>query len=348
MRLARLALLAATSVPLAAQNALQHHGGNGFSTRGSNAAAARTLLQRLPLDQACGRTHLADVVVTIQDQSAATPESFTIEVRSDNPLATGTPDMTATGLLGSVGPIPIHFPGTGPVALSVTVPLPVPTPPFAGGVPAGDIYIAIVLPAAPLWPNDGLSVQANGNPFEPMNPLVVGYTGNVGAAGLGWESPPGGPPVLAPGNRTYDLRSRFYDDTLQPFALQPGAAAQPNFGYAGIFPYLALGQQIGWRALATVGPGDLAALFLGVPSGVALPAPVPVSKGLLCLLPAPLVTVGVAKYKAVPNEPHGTMAAVWGPYALSPALAGLTLHAQAVSIEPHGVFVLTTSCRTQL
>jgi hypothetical protein len=348
MHLPRLALVVAASAPLAAQNALQHHNVNGFATRGSAAASARTLLQRLPLDQACGRTFVADVVVAIQDQSAATPESFAIEVRSDNPLAPGTPDMTPAGLLGSVGPVAIQFPPPGPSALSVTVPLGIATPPFAPGMPAGDIYIGIALPAAPPWPADGLSVQANGSPFEPMNPLVTGYTGAVGAAGLGWESPPGGPPVLAPGNRTFDLRSRFFDDTLQPFALLPGPFAQPNFGYAGIFPDLALGQQIGWRALATVGPGDLAALFLGTPTGIALPAPLPVTKGFLCLLPAPLVTVGVAKYHSVPNEPRGTMAAVWGPFALSPALAGVTLYAQAVSIESHGRFVLTTSCRTQL
>jgi hypothetical protein len=348
MQLARLALTLAAAAPLAAQNALQHHSANGFATRGTNGASAKSLLQRLPLDQACGRTFLADVVVALQDQSAATPESFTIEIRGDNPLAPGSPDMTAAGLLGSVGPITIQFPGSGPSALSVTVPLHIAIPPFIVGVPAGDIYIGIALPAAPLWPADGLSVQANGSPFEPMNPLAIGYAGAIGAAGLGWESAPGGPPALAPGNPTFDLRSRFADDTLQPFALLPGPSAQPNFGYAGIFPDLALGQQIGWRALATVGPGALAALFIGTSTGVALPAPLPVSKGFLCLLPAPLVTVGVAKYHSVPNEPRGTMAAIWGPFALSPALAGITLHAQAVSIGSHGQFVLTTSCRTQL
>jgi len=348
MHLPRLALVLAASAPLAAQNALQHHSANAFATRGSAAGSARTLLQRLPLDQACGRTFLADVVVTMQDQSAATPETFTIEVRSDNPLVPGTPDMTPAGLLGAIGPVAIQFPGTGPSAIAVTVPLGIATPPFASGVPAGDIYIGIALPAAPLWPNDGLSVQANGSPFEPMNPLATGYTGAVGAAGLGWESPPGGPPVVAPGNRTFDLRSRFFDDTLQPFAQLPGPLAQPNFGYAGIFPDLTLGQQLGWRALATASPGDLAALFFGTSAGAALPAPLPVTKGFLCLLPTPLVTVGVAKYHFVPNEPRGTMAAVWGPFALSPALAGVTLYAQAVSIESRGRFVLTTSCRTQL
>src|SRR5258705_3759419 len=85
MRLARLALTLAAAAPLAAQNALQHHSTNGFATRGPNGALPKSLLQRLPLDQACGRTFLDDVVVAIQDQSSATSESFTIEIRGDNP-----------------------------------------------------------------------------------------------------------------------------------------------------------------------------------------------------------------------------------------------------------------------
>src|SRR5215831_10504729 len=103
-RLAALALL--TVVPLVAQNPYLHGDSTGFANRGANGGAPRVLLQRLPQDQACGRTNVIDVTIAIQDQQPSTAESFTIEVRGNDPSVPGTPDMSPAGLLGSVGPIP--------------------------------------------------------------------------------------------------------------------------------------------------------------------------------------------------------------------------------------------------
>jgi hypothetical protein len=343
-----LTLAAATALPLTAQNLLEHIAGTGFTSRGSNSTAAKVLLQCMPMDQARGRTNLADLVMAIQDQEASTPESFTIEIRTDNPLAPGTPDMTPAGVLGSVGPITFQFPGTGPSAVFFTVPLGIATPPFVGGVPAGDLYAAIVFPPAPAWPLDGISLQCDLN--EPMSALAIGYTGVAGVAGLAWESLIGGPPSLAGNNRAWAMGMRFVDDTLQPFAVLPTSPfASPNFGYVGLFPDLVRGDQIGWHALATASTGDLAALLIGTPLSVPAPAPLPVNSGLLCLNTAqPLLNVGLAFYGPASGQPATTVEAIWGPYHVSPVFAGTPLFAQALSFKGGSQLVLTTSCRTQL
>jgi hypothetical protein len=342
-----LALLA----PLAAQNVLQHIDGISVTSRGTNVTAAKTLLQRLPMDQACGRATLFDLIATIQDQDASTPESFTIEVRTNNPAVPGTPDMSPAGLLGAVGPIPIQFPGAGPSAVLMTVPLNLVTPPFAGGVPAGDLYVAIAFPPAPTWPVDGISLQCEIGALSSalaMNPLAIGYTGAAGVAGLGFESTAGGPAVLATGNRSWALCARFVDDTLQPFVDRPGVPSlTQQFGYVALFPDLARGDRIGWQAHATAAIGDLAGLVVGTPNGGAVTAPLPVTAGLLCLNPAlPLITVGIAFYAPIPGG--SGLAANWGPFPVSPVFAGAVLFAQAVSLKANGSIALTTSCRTQL
>jgi hypothetical protein len=356
-----LLLSAPLAAPLAAQNALQHYDGTDeFTSRGAGAVAAKTLLQRLPMDQACGRTAIVDLVHVIQDQAAPTPEVYAIEVRANDPAAPGTPDMTPAGLLGVVGPLPIAFPGAGVSALLVTVAVPVAVPPFAAGTPAGDLYIALSFPPAPAWPADGISIHisaAAGGPGEQMNALAVGYSGAVGIAGLGWDSPPGGPAVVAGANRAWNLRARFVDDTLQPFAVNPAvftgapAGLNPNFGYAGIFPDILRGDSIGWRVLATGGLGDLAALLVGMPlGGPPMVVPIPGVGGLLCLAPGPaLQNLGFVLYgPAPPGEPPGTVAASWGPYFAPPAVVGLTLFAQVGSFKAGGLIQLSTSCKTQL
>ena len=361
MQYSLVALIAGTlTLQLAAQNALQHYDGTDeFTSRGGVGTAAKTLLQRIPMDQVCGRTGLSSLTCIIQDQSAATPESFTIEVRATDPAGppTGAPDMSPAGLLASVGPVPITFPGSGVSAVVVTTALTIPLAPFAPGVPAGDVYIGLALPASPLWTTDGISIHISaalsGAAGEQMRAGAVGYTGAVGLSGLGWDSPAGGPPVLGSGNRSWNVRAGFVDDTLQPFASNAavftgagGTGLDPNFGYAGIFPdTLARGDTVGWRALATGSVGDLAFLVLGppLPAGPIVFAPF----GLLCLVPSgPLTNVGLAFYGAAPpGEPATTVAATWGPFAVP--FTGFDAYAQALSFKlPAGIGVLTTSCRT--
>src|SRR5262249_5735374 len=201
-------VLSILTLPLAAQNALQHYDGTTeFTSRGASGTAAKTLLQRIPMDQACGRTAIASLTCTIQDQSAVTPESFTIEVRSTDPAGppTGAPDMSPAGLIASVGPTPITFPGTG-----VSAPVLTNAVAFAPGVPAGDIYIGLAFPAAPGWTADGISIHCSaalsGLAGEQMRATAIGYTGVAGLSGLGWDSAAGGPPALGSGNRSWNLR----------------------------------------------------------------------------------------------------------------------------------------------
>src|SRR5262245_49868837 len=199
MRIPLAVSIAGLAMPLAAQNALQHYDGTTeFTSRGATGTAAKTLLQRIPMDQACGRTAIASLTCTIQDQSAVTPESFTIEVRSTDPAGppTGAPDMSPAGLIASVGPTPITFPGTGVSALVLTTAVAIPLFAFAPGVPAGDIYIGLAFPAAPGWTADGISIHCSaalsGLAGEQMRATAIGYTGVAGLSGLGWDSAAGG------------------------------------------------------------------------------------------------------------------------------------------------------------
>lgn len=362
--------IGALAVPVAAQNMLQHYDGTTeFTSRGAGGAAAKTLLQRLPADQACGRSLLVEVRLVIQDQDIATPEAFTFEVRGNDPLGppTGSPDMGAAGLIASAGPFIPVFPGPGPVsAMIVTIgppayPMPpVPLAPIPCLVPADDLYLGIATPPSPLWAADGLSLHisaALGAPpaaGEQMNVLAVGYTGAAGLAGLGWDVALGAAPILGTGNRAWNVRARFADDVLQPFADNPavftgagGAGANPNFGYAGIWPDMVRLDLLGWRALATGLPGDIAVMAISfVPPGPAVPFP---PFGTLCLVPGTTIALPLILYGPGPaGEPLTTVQATWGPYPL-PVMPGLTLYAQAVSLKfPAGVAVLTTGCRTTL
>jgi hypothetical protein len=106
-------ILAATATVAVAQNELHHFDGTiEFVSRGTNAVNAKTLLQRLPADQICGADSITDSTLFLQDQDFNTPETFAIEVRGNNAAgpATGSPDMSAGGLIGTTGPIPITFP----------------------------------------------------------------------------------------------------------------------------------------------------------------------------------------------------------------------------------------------
>jgi hypothetical protein len=367
-------IFGALTLPVAAQDALQHYDGTTEATgRGfGGALAAKTVMQRIPIDEACGRARVVDVVVALQDQNNATVEPWSIEIRATDPAGppTGAPDMSPAGLLTVAGPFAPTFPGAGPISAAVfTVGIPLLLVPLVPNAPSNDIYVGVAHAYQPLWPADGTSTWTSGAfapaPGEQMRATAVGYTGVAGLAGLAWEGPAGGPPSLSSANKAWNIRTRFADDTLQPFASNAavftgagGAGANPNFGYAGIFPDLVRGDMIGWRALSTAAVGDLVFLFLGSPSPPgALPAAealpslpfAPVGPGgQLCILP-PWSGVGLAVYAAAPGEPATTVKASWGPYVIPAVFAGTTLFAQAVSIKTGvPVWELTTSCKTSM
>jgi hypothetical protein len=356
------ALVFAAAAP--SQHPIRHHDGtNEATSRGVLPLGPKTALQRIPEDQCAGRMLLQSVSVRLQDQDIATPEMVTIEVRTGDPFGPpmGAPDMTPAGLVAMLAVFPLFFPPPGPVsAVTITLGFPLPVP-----VPVGDLYLAIVLPPAPLWPLDGLGVNCSGSFFAPptvgeqMSAAAVGYSGVAGLAGLAWEfDPVGGLLAVAAGNRSWDVTARFVDDVCQPFAVNPavftglpavpgvagtGTGLDPNFGYAGLFPDGGRGDSLGFRVLAGVPAGSAAFLLVSLAR-----APFPLSVGiggLLQLDPATVVVFGPVATAASAGLPATSSEAVFGPFPLSPPI-GLSAFAQAVTIgaaTPMGMF--TTMCR---
>jgi len=358
-----------------AQNELIHFDGTTeFTSRGSFPADPKILLQRIPGDQACGVTQIANVLLFIQDQDASTPESYQLQIRKDDPAMPGQPDMSMTGLIGSSAVIPITFPGAGIVATSVTVTFtpPIPVPTGAPGVPSGDVYVALELPQALLWTGDGISLHMSGGttgglgtpPGEQQNVNVPGYSGVLGESGLAWEynlnpfSGPQGPnatPTLA--NRAWRMHTRFAEGVTQGFAHNPavftgltyfpgppptgGTGANPNFGYAGIWPDMLRvpgPDGIGFRVRATQPAGSSAFLLLGITTQ---PAPItfPGIGGSLCMVPLFDVILGPLPTTLATAAPVVTSQRSFGPFPGNAAYVGATIHAQGVTVGTNGIIV---------
>jgi hypothetical protein len=325
----------------AAQNRLAHFDGTQeFVSRGTIAPTnPKTVIQRVPWDQAGAATLLRQIVLVVQDQNAATPETIAIEVRTNNPALPGTPDMSAAGLLSSTGSFVVPFPiPIGPQAVILTVPfsgagLALPT---ASGVPAGDWYICASLPAAPGFPLDGIYVGASGTlpgtEGEQMEPFSFGYTGIPNDSGLAWEyDQTTGALAEATVNRAWHMLGKYGENTLQPSAhsaaflgVGTGTGLNPNYGYAGIWPHLT-------RVVGTVtDPDDVGFRFLtdlpiGTPVLLAaaiaiLPAPISVGgaalpgSAKLCLDVNFMLLVQTVNTTAPPTGEPATSQALFGPY----------------------------------
>src|SRR5262245_17223919 len=108
------ACLFAIAATAAAQNEMNAHDGTIESvSRGSAPAInAKALMQRIPADQAGGAAALTSAVLFVQDQNFNTAETIALELRGNNPAgpATGSPDMSAAGLLGTTGNLSLQFP----------------------------------------------------------------------------------------------------------------------------------------------------------------------------------------------------------------------------------------------
>ncbi|MEW6744194.1 MAG: hypothetical protein AB1486_15690 [Planctomycetota bacterium] len=314
---------------------------------------------------------MAEVVTTLQDQNSLTPESFTLEVRANDPAVPGgAPDMSPAGLLGTTGPIVLDYsvicPGGGACAatwtITLTRPIAVPAP-GTSGVPNGDFYMAIATPPAPAWPNDGpscwVSGQFFGSPGEQMNPDAIGYSpAGLGQAGLGWEwdATLMVPPTLASGNRAWYIATRLVDDVAQPSAHNPGiftgapAGLNPNYGYAGLWPDMsrpdASSDGIDIRVRTTNPVGTPVFLIVGV-NTFPVPLPLGLVDGYLVIAPPYWFTPPIPTVAPPPGHPPTTSEAIFGPGAGSPGFAGFTVYFQGVSNGTGGLR-LTTMCTIRI
>ncbi len=265
------ALFVVSSFAVAQNAEMQHKDGTTtFTTRGGNNAVPAGVYQRYPADQICGAQTLKSFAMIVQDQVATTVENFVITVRSNDATgpATGSPDITATGILGSATFTGASF-GTTATAVAAVVTItfagagmPLPTA-AAGAVPGDDIYCGVDLPQTtgtnPAWPTDGCSTHANATSGtdlgEQFRTTAVGYTGVAGVMGCGWGvNYSTGVKALSAGNRSYSPAIKPGQDVLQPFADNAAvfvggttAGTNPNFGYAGIFPDVVRGDGFGLR-----------------------------------------------------------------------------------------------------
>lgn len=323
--------------PALAQNHIQHYSGTAFTSRGSAGISAVTLLQRLPADQVCGRTAIQSISHVIQnDGLGGGMANWSIDVRRNNPAGppTGSPDMSSSGLIATL-PISFNFPGgIAAFQLTVTPTTPIALPPSTLG-PSGDIYISVALPSR--GPIGGLHTSAES--WTRAN--AVGYTGTLGLVGLAWDSVAGGSPnpsaIGRVVNPSWHITTRFVDEVLQPFQVRAG---QAWFGYGGLFPDPAQGDQIGLRAVAQGTSWDVSVLL--VSSTITAPIAIP-GIGSLCLGSN---AVPVAASLFTPLVPPSTVAATFGPY---PTAAGIgDVYFQALSYKFGGGNRLSTACRVNM
>jgi hypothetical protein len=361
-----LLLAAGFTASAAAQNEIFHHDGTTEATsRGTTGTNAKTLLQRLPGDMTGGATGTIEHVMVVQDQNGTTTESFTYEVRADNPASPNSPDMAPAGLLGSAGPFTLTFPCPGvPCALIITLtlgaPIPVPAP-GTSGTPSGDFYVGLAFPPAPLWTADGISnwisFTSGSNAGEQMNTAATGYPpGGVGGSGLGWQYDATllTPPSLASGNRVWYNTTRLVDNTSQPFADNPTAftgvnsGLNPNYGCAGIWPDLTRTggstDKIGVR-VRTIEPLGTPVLLIYGLSTIA-PTAVPGVGGLLSIAPPFQITAAVSTV-IPPSGLHSQNAAeteaVFGPATAPAFVVGKTIYVQGVVLGVSGPSFSTMS-----
>jgi hypothetical protein len=324
-----------------AQNEVAHYRSTAFASRGGLPQSASVmLLQRIAADQICGRSAITGFRTTLQYDAYPVAQVIYYEVRV-NALAsaTGAPDVTSPAL-ASIGPFTIPA-TTAPTAWLISAkfssPVQVPT---QLGVPGGDLYSAIVLPA-PLPGFLPLSMHMSSN--EPMRASAVGYSGKAGVAGLAWHTVTGtGPATETANNAAWDIRTNFMDDVCQGFAQR---ATVNNFGYAGLFPDTVNGEAPGWRVRCTASPGSQTLLLI---SSRLSPTPVQVPgiRGLLCIDPTFALLLAVGTTVIDPSQPAGTSQALIGPFP-SALAGGVNLFAQAVTLDSGSRLVsFSTACRT--
>jgi hypothetical protein len=335
-----------------AQNGEMQHWDGTITTLLRYAAVGTGSYQRYPGDQLAGAVGLKQIRVVVQDQSKPTSETFALVVRRNDAAgpATGSPDMTAAGVLAFANFANVSFgttPGAAAGTFTATFPAGGSLPVGAtGAAPADDLYVGLEAPAAPTFPADGVSCQLNmttgADQGEQFRTTFVGYTGIAGRMGLGWLADLSIPAALdagvaaaAPnGNGAWRIAIRLDQDVLQPFADNPavftgGATAglNPNFGYAGIAPDVVRGDAVGFRLRSNAPVGS--PCVLGYDFTTTAPQSIGID-GRLCLnLATAQLWPGALATVAPPAGSAWASQLVFGPIGGLAGLAGLgNVHVQ--------------------
>jgi hypothetical protein len=131
------------------------------ASRGSLLANGGVLFNRFDFDDsrgfgmtgAPGSVVVEGFVVQLQDYDGATAETYSVALYQEDPVNAGMPLINAPVV--TVGPFTSPT-GTGPLSFGNTVTFP-PVTVFA----SQDLFVGVVLGAAPNWPIDGLAVQTS-------------------------------------------------------------------------------------------------------------------------------------------------------------------------------------------
>ncbi len=332
-----------TTLSAVAQNELSHYDGTtAFASRGVSGANEKGWLQRIPGDQAGGASQIHSHQMVLQDQDVCTAEPMQIVIYGNDGAGAPTGEPDAFGTPIAAGNVTLDGSGFCPGGFAFTFTVTWSTPivlPFQDcAVPGNDIYVGVRAPAQPLWSADGLSMHASTT--EDENVGTPGYTGAAGVPGLGWDVDfTAGTKALGTSNRAWNNRTRFVDDVVQPFASNPGVfgAEEPHFGYAGIFPDLARGDQVGVRLRSSAPVGTSSWLLVSASSAPA--STNALSNGVLCL-GGFIVIVGPVSTIAPGGQ--ATSESVFGPFAVPSGIApGAVAYVQGLTF-PGPLFNLST------
>jgi hypothetical protein len=263
---------AANSGALAGSGLLHlYDGSTAFTSRPGNQLTCRAI-QRFPADFLNGSNGIVGARVVVQDQNASTVESFFVEILRDD--GTGRPDVTAP--LYTAGPYAAPVGGTGAAFTVHTLLFPDVVP-----APCGeDRYLSIVLPPAPSWTSDGLSVHNSLSGVTPISVAIRELPKGEPRTdlNLAWQEVSG--VVTEPsGERCWDMALILGSPALRPWASIPAftsasfgatSARTRDFGQAGLYPDLidTLGEGrfdgFGFRGEsgADVGTGTIGLLLL--------------------------------------------------------------------------------------
>jgi hypothetical protein len=338
---------------------------SSVASRGALQSARGELITRFDRDDyrgfcsdpaAPGMYSITGYAFTVTDSDGSTPETYTVKFYAESTTQPGFPDI-ANALL-ALGPFTLPATPVGPATFNISSGF---GPPLL--VPAsGDLFVGIQLLAAPLWPLDGLAVNAIlGAPSSrwptfdragsaPIQNNGYGLTYNPLLGSLIYPSSrqlmidvlgisPGGSctaitnqiayPISNAAPGTGSFFSGLHPDARSP-SINPGRADNVAFNY-----------------LDSTMPNGMAVFFLAAIGGFGPELPlagfVPGSVGVACLPAAATVTLGIQFL----NGGVATNVIVI-PATARATIAGLPLVQQAIGLVPAPFSLRGSPCGKQV